>query len=287
MQIALVNNKRTEAFSKGRGICPICRSETIAKCGPRIMHHWAHHRPKDCDPWWENETQWHRDWKNRFPIDCREVSHTADNGEIHRADIKTPTGIVIEIQHSSMTDDERISREDFYRNLVWVVDGSVFKDNFDIYHMLPNPESELAKDLVWSKAQRHMNGANNGLFFRVSEAREDDPAATKATVRGGWIHGIQEIEDELKLSYNGYHQYDWVRPRKTWLDAQCPVYIDFGDEHLVKLDVYDSSGLACIKLVSKRKFVHDVMVENNVRDIATRFYPINSKKPYRDRTPHH
>lgn len=74
-----------------------------------------------------------------------------------------------------MTDDERISREDFYKNLVWVIDGSVFKDNFDIYHMLPNPESELAKDLVWNKAKRHMNGANNGLFFRVSEAREDDP----------------------------------------------------------------------------------------------------------------
>ena len=162
---------------------------------------------------------------------------------------------------------------------MWVIDGSAFKDNFDIYHMLPNPESELAKDLVWSKAKRHMNGANNGLFFRVSEAREDDAAATKATVRGGWIHGIKDIEDELKLSYNGYHQYDWVRPRKTWLDAQCPVYIDFGDEHLVKLDIYDSSGLKCIKLVSKIKFIHDVMVETDVRNIATRFYPINSNKP--------
>ena len=208
MQLALVNDERVEAFSGGRGNCPVCGAETIAKCGPRIMHHWAHHRIKDCEPWWENETAWHREWKNKFPLECREVSHVAEDGEIHRADVKTPTGIVIEIQHSTMTDAERISREEFYQNLVWVIDGAVFKDNFDIYHMLPDPKSELAQDLVWSKAKRHMNGANTGLFFRLSEALEDDPSVTKATLRGGWIHGIYDIEEEIKISYNGYHQYD-------------------------------------------------------------------------------
>jgi len=279
MQISLVNNKKMEAFSGGRGICPVCGSVTIAKCGPRVMHHWAHYRSKDCDPWWENETQWHRDWKNNFPLECREISHTAKNGEIHRADIKTPTGIVIEIQHSSMTDTERISREEFYKNLVWVVDGKVFIENFDIYHMLPDPKSELAQDLVWSKAKRHMNGANDGIFYRLSEAREDDSSVTKSTLKGGWIHGIKEIENELKQNYNGYHQYDWVRPRKTWLEATCPVYIDFGDEHLVKLDIYDESGLKCIRYITKQKFIHDVMVEENVKNIATRFYPINKNSP--------
>ncbi len=274
MQYALVDGLKTEALPKGRGSCPVCGAETIAKCGARIMHHWAHARIRDCDPWWENETPWHREWKNKFPIECREVSHIADDGEIHRADIKSPTGIVVEIQHSGMTDAERISREEFYKNLVWVIDGTGFKDNFDIYHMLPNPESELAEDIVWCKAKRHMNGANAGLFFRLSEAREEYPDVTKATMRGGYYHGIHEIEDEVNASYNGYHQYDWVRPRKTWLDAKCPVYIDFGDEYLVKLDVYDSSYLKCIRLVSKYKFIHDVMVETKVNDIATRFYSI-------------
>jgi hypothetical protein len=76
----------------------------VAKCGPRVMHHWAHAGRRNCDPWWENETPWHREWKNLFPEDCREVSHTAPDGEVHRADIKTPAGIVIEVQHSNMTD---------------------------------------------------------------------------------------------------------------------------------------------------------------------------------------
>ncbi len=199
----------------------------------------------------------------------------AADGEMHRADIKTPNGIVIEIQHSSMKDDERIAREDFYKNLVWVIDGSVFKQNFDIYHMLPDPESELAQDIVWSKAKRHMEGANRGIFFRLSEGLLDDPSVTKSTLRGGWYHFINEVEDELNRSYKGHHQYDWVRPRNTWLEANCPVYIDFDDDFLVKLEVYDESGLECIRLISKQKFVHDAMTETDARAIGSRFYPIN------------
>ncbi|HSH86909.1 MAG TPA: hypothetical protein VK958_06620 [Methylophilus sp.] len=273
MQLALVNNQKVEAFPGGRGTCPLCGAVSIAKCGPRIMHHWAHYRIRDCDPWWENETPWHREWKSKFPIDCREVCHTAENGEIHRADIKTPTGIVIEVQHSAISDCERVAREEFYQNLVWVVDGRVFGGNFDIYHMLPDPKSELAKDLVWSKAKRHMHGANRGLFFRLSEALEENPLVTKATLNCGWIHGINEIEDEVNELYNGYHQFDWVKPRVTWLEAKCPVYIDFSNEYLVKLEQYDESGLKCVRLISKKKFVHDVMVEDHALKIATNFYP--------------
>ncbi len=48
-------------------------------------------------------------------------------------------------------------------------------------------------------------------------------------MRGGFYHGIHEIEADLAQAYRGHHQYDCVRPRRTWLDAACPVYIDFGD----------------------------------------------------------
>lgn len=238
------------------------------------MHHWAHHRSRNCDPWWENETPWHREWKNLYPISCREVSHTAEDGEIHRADVKTPTGIVIELQHSAMSAEERISREAFYHNLVRVLDGSVFAQDFDIYHTLPAPDSVIAQDIVWSKAKRHMAGSSGGLFFRVSEAREQDPLATKATVRGAWIHSLHDIEEQVLLSYRGHHQYDWVRPRRTWLEARSPVHIDFGDEHLVKLCTYDESGLQCIQSVAKKGFLHDSMHEKRAENIAAKFYPL-------------
>ncbi|MFG1351906.1 competence protein CoiA [Xanthobacter autotrophicus] len=279
MQLALVGAERLEAFPGGRGLCPTCGAAMIAKCGPRILHHWAHAGRKKCDPWWENETEWHRAWKNLFPEACREISHTAPDGEIHRADIKTPTGIVIEIQHSAMTDAERQSREVFYGNLVWVIDGRGFRDNFDIYHLLPDPRSEIAQDIVWSKATRPMRGAAGGLFFRLSETQLDYPdrTITKATLTFGRIYSLQDIQTEVEQAYRGHHQYDWVRPRRTWLDAACPVYIDFGNEFLLKLEIYDDSKLPCVRYVAKRKFLHDAMVETDARAIATRFYPLRTE----------
>ncbi len=271
MQYALVNNIRQEAFAGGKGTCPTCSADMVAKCGNRIVHHWAHAHRQNCDPWWENETPWHREWKNMFPPECREISHTAGNGEVHRADVKTQTGIVIEIQHSAITDEERLSREQFYGNLVWVIDGSGFKHNFDILHLLPAPDSELAKDVVWFKGTRQLQGAAHGLFWRLSE----NPESTKAKPGGVWIYGIHEIEEAVNNSYRGHHQYDWIRPRRTWLDATCPVYIDFGDDYLVRIETYDESNLPCVRLIAKSKFIHDVSVEAHARDIATRFYPIN------------
>jgi hypothetical protein len=236
------------------------------------MHHWAHAGRRDCDPWWENETPWHRAWKELFPEHCREVSHIAADGEIHRADIRTPTGIYIEIQHSSITDAERQAREAFYGNLVWVVDGRSFRENFDLYHLLPDPDSELAKDIVWFKAQRGRHGANDGMFWRRSENLDAEAGSTSMV----WVRGYHEIKAEVAASYRGHQQYDWVRPRRAWLESKCPVYLDFGDEWLFRLDFYGATRLRCVYRVAKRKFVHDVMVETRTTDIATRFYPLAS-----------
>lgn len=257
MQLALVDNLKTEAFPGGKGFCPLCGEQTIAKCGTRRVYHWAHAHRKNCDPWWENETEWHRNWKNQYPLEWREVSHTDKNGEGHRADVKTENGIIIEFQHSNISDLERIAREEFYKNIIWVIDGEKFKHNFDIYHMLPDPRSEIAQDIVWSKAKRHMNGANAGLFFRLSEAREYEPEISKSALKHGWIHSIDEIYDSICENFSGHRQYDWVKPRKMWLETKVPVFIDFGEQYLVNLQTYDESELPCVKIISKTSFLEN------------------------------
>lgn len=271
MQYALVDGVRSEATPGRKGICDICKRIMVAKCGPRIIHHWAHHRLRNCDPWWENETEWHRNWKKLFPEECREIPHIDERGEIHRADVKTSSGIYIEFQHSSMTDEERISREKFYKNLVWVIDGIPFEENFYLLHALPESTSEVAKDLVWSKAKKNERGTSNGIFWRISE--NPDPST------GHWLDTTTDKESLLKY-YRGDHQYDWVRPRKTWLDATCPVYLDFGKEHLFRLETYhqpDGSNLKTVRLVAKEKFLHDVITEATAKAIGTKFYPITPK----------
>ncbi len=123
MKFALVNGQREEAQPNLSGKCPGCLSPMVARCGDIRHRHWAHPARHLCDPWWENETVWHRNWKNRFPDDWQEIAHDADDGERHIADVKTGDGWVIEFQHSGIEPEERQSREAFYRSLIWVVDG--------------------------------------------------------------------------------------------------------------------------------------------------------------------
>lgn len=130
MKYALVNNERQEAQRGLSGICEYCCSPLTAKCGDERIWHWAHNGNRTCDPWWENQTEWHRAWKRQFPKEWQEVIHTATNNEKHIADVKTDQSYVIEFQHSRLNPQERIAREAFYQNMVWVVDGTRLKKDY-------------------------------------------------------------------------------------------------------------------------------------------------------------
>lgn len=123
MKYAIINGKKKEAYKGGRGFCQMCNSELIAKCGDIKINHWAHISMRNCDVWWENETKWHRHWKDFFPKEWQEVVHFDCNGEKHIADVKTSKNWVIEFQHSFIKKEERLSRIDFYSKMIWIVDG--------------------------------------------------------------------------------------------------------------------------------------------------------------------
>lgn len=130
MQFALIDDKRMKPASNLKGICPICKQPVISKCGNQRIHHWAHKSVALCDSWKENETEWHRLWKNKFPDDWQEViHHDPKTNEKHIADVKTAGGMVVEFQHSHIDPKERQSREDFYKKMVWVVDGTRLSSN--------------------------------------------------------------------------------------------------------------------------------------------------------------
>jgi competence protein CoiA len=144
MKFSLVDGERREPEPGFAGQCPGCAQPVIAKCGTERVWHWAHKGKRVCDPWWEPETEWHRQWKNLFPREWQESVHRSPTGEIHIADIKTPNGLVIEFQHSSIKAAERQSREDFYRKMLWIVDCTRLKsdrprinENHPGWHVLP------------------------------------------------------------------------------------------------------------------------------------------------------
>lgn len=131
MKFANVNGQRLEPQPGVAAACPSCGAPVIAKCGEQRVWHWAHKGVRVCDHWWESETEWHRNWKNEFPIAWQEIIHAAPNGEKHIADVKTDSGMVIEFQHSFLKAEERAAREQFYGKMVWVVDGRRRKRDAD------------------------------------------------------------------------------------------------------------------------------------------------------------
>jgi hypothetical protein len=159
----------------------------VAHCGSEKIWHWKHKSRRRCDPWWENETQWHRDWKNQFPEDWQETVHFDDNGEKHIADVKTERGWVLEFQHSRLEPEERQSRNAFYcPKLIWVVDALRRKTDLTQFEEMmsraswvggPGPfrtapphNCRLVREWSGSDAQILFDfGPNRALFWMVGQ----------------------------------------------------------------------------------------------------------------------
>jgi hypothetical protein len=124
--IDIITNERITAVKGLFAKCPICYKPLIAKCGNIQVHHWAHTNLISCDHYWENETEWHREWKSHFDISMQEVvRHDDQTGKKHIADIYNPSkDLVIEFQNSPISLEEMNERELFYKRLIWVINGA-------------------------------------------------------------------------------------------------------------------------------------------------------------------
>jgi hypothetical protein len=179
MKFAVVEGERREAQLGLSGKCDFCGGAMIAKCGQHRVRHWAHWGTRTCDPWWEPETEWHRAWKDQFPKDWQEIIQRSDDGEKHRADVKTDRGIVLEFQHSHLRQEERESREIFYQEMVWVVDGlRRVRDRSRFFASLTAPSIVKAKPLTFSLPSnegallRDWVGSRNPVFLDFGDNSE-------------------------------------------------------------------------------------------------------------------
>ena len=162
MKFADVNGIKMEAEKGLVGRCVGCAQPMIPVCGVKKEKHWRHKVDCECDRWWENETEWHRSWKNNFPKEWQEIRHQdAVTGEWHISDVKTSSNCFLEFQHSFLKPDERQARNNFYgEKLVWVVDG-------------------LARKNDWTKMERALNCSveilQGSFLFRLHSSVDEVP----------------------------------------------------------------------------------------------------------------
>ncbi len=168
-----------------RGVCPLCGCDLRPKCGKVYAWHWAHFA-KDCDPWGEPEGPWHRAWKEVFTRDCREVSMPP-----HRADIRLPSGRVIELQHSTISVGEIRERESFYRDMLWIFDAGTadigfrdvnivdthtygatsydeYKVDFECFRDMANPPLGKRLKFQWRRAKPSILQCHRPVFLDLS-----------------------------------------------------------------------------------------------------------------------
>jgi len=263
MKYAIIGGEKTEAMPKARAECPSCGKKVIAKCGNFNIWHWSHFPEKHCDSWWENETEWHRMWKSHFPLANQEVIQFDENsGEKHIADIKTDTGLVIEFQNSPMKVEELLKREAFYRNMIWIVNGTGFSKNFHISkYRLPPPDSDLAKDLDILRVPEYLE-------------TEDDfkpPVIVKKSsgVKGSWgtyydLAGVikgagsynrsKDVLAEIDKEYKGHHFFYWKKKRELWFNSTKPVFIDLGVSVIFHIRPFNKDHF-CLQGIDKNALI--------------------------------
>ena len=191
MHFALLGNMRVEPIKGLDGVvCPICKQPVYARCGEARIAHWAHKSVIDCDPWQEPETQWHRDWKNRFG-DMQEQMHEKD-GARHIADVKTPDGTIVEFRHRFINGEGQRTRQAFFgETMFWVVDCASnlkrverFKDNryclneehVSAHEVWSTREAGKCFPLTWINCQRFVffDFGEEDLWY-IFPRRDDDP----------------------------------------------------------------------------------------------------------------
>jgi competence protein CoiA len=219
----------------------------VAKCGPKLAWHWAHDGVAHWDPWHESETQWHRDWKACFPAEWHEKARFDANGEKHQADVLLPDLRVIEVQNSPMSLGELRSRESFYGDMIWIVNGRKFIDQFFIQARIPPPE--------WSEAHGLFGfhswwGSGDSIMFFA----ESDGSTPSETDGSGRVRENRHMEF-LDGIFKGHYLFEWKQPRTVWYDATKPVYFDFGGDGLWQLLTYNKHGQRCVRLIPKADLV--------------------------------
>jgi len=224
----------TELIFPTKGIkatCPDCGKPLITKMGTYIVHHFAHYPDADCDSmrYSDGMTPWHRAWQNKIlnPIAGINIEVPYPFGDYHkRADLKTPSGLIVEFQHSSLPVNERFLREKCYKNMIWIIHPDIeFSRTWETYSnclILIDRENYLERyndtnhikldvnffikkiingllhpSIIFKKREREFNNPDLGLFFWFYNSMIDPrpfPVFFSVNIKSNIFHNENQLQ---------------------------------------------------------------------------------------------
>ena len=187
--------------------CPICGGKLIQRRGQKKVHHFAH-AVACTDSWhYEEMSEWHRAWQERYPEECREV--VIGN---HRADILI-NGTVIEFQHSPMSEADFEERSSFYTGegfkLIWLFDGKSrmpFVPNSYVY--VQQEDGLISGGVEPLTADEFVKWSTAGFLGKIYDN----------------LYLIRDVSDED--IYYGCPEYELATQDKC---IQCPYRLGYGE----------------------------------------------------------
>jgi competence CoiA-like predicted nuclease len=213
----------------------------------------------ECDSWYENETEWHRVWKNHFSNEYQEViKYDSLTNERHVADVYNHVKeVVIEFQHSSIDVREIEARENFYGRMIWVIDLISSNKNLkfinkhnEVEAVLNKMRHNLPKDFeVGSDYEMYESQKKFGNFLDMLNL---DKLNTNE------IHYTIEIGKKYMelCKKKDFSLMTWKNLHKRWDLSVKPKFIDIGTDDIYQLIERVKIGNAyVVKRYSKSEFI--------------------------------
>jgi len=169
--------------SQTKVFCPFCDplSERPLRhnCGSQKIPYFSHPPGTFCNEYGK-ETDWHLEWKQKVHSDYCEVIMER-NGIRHIADIKNNCNLVIELQHSKISQIDIEDREAFYDDMVWLFDATnptpkeklekPCKRIIDItLYRVYDPKSDVVfYEYHWKRARQWILNTKKPLFLDMGD----------------------------------------------------------------------------------------------------------------------
>jgi competence protein CoiA len=160
----------------------------------------------------------------------------------------------VEFQNSPMSLAEMYSRENFYGQMLWIVNGARFENNFHILAKLPDPKVDWVSDFVFSPmSHTYRDAAKRLVCWRKSENPNYKPGDLVL------VYNDRSLYEMVEKNYIGHHLFDWVKPRTVWYSATKRVFFDFDTTYLWELKFYSEQDFLCIQAIQKQDLIAKIL----------------------------